>query len=127
MLASSQGQCARRLAGGAASLGAGVRWEYGGESMLALAADSDDSLKALNYILNAWEEAAENGISPETMAYAALYAALTDLVGTFGEGAVMKLVKELGPRGGKGGLTLGRRVQEQANGNREWAVGQGCL
>jgi hypothetical protein len=77
--------------------------------MLALAADNDDSLKALNYILNAWEEAAENGISPEAMAYAALYAALTDLVGTFGEGAVMKLIKELGPRIERGEFTLTRR------------------
>ena len=32
--------------------------------MLALADDSDDSLKALNYILNAWEEAAEDGVAP---------------------------------------------------------------
>ena len=80
--------------------------------MLALAADSDDSLKALNYILNAWEEAAENGISPETMAYAALYAALTDLVGTFGEDAVRKLVAELGPRVEKGEFTLTRRTRQ---------------
>jgi hypothetical protein len=81
--------------------------------MLALAADNnDDSLKALNYILGAWEEAADNGISPETMAYAALYAALTDLVGTFGEGAVMKLVKELGPRVERGEFTLTRRTQQ---------------
>jgi hypothetical protein len=80
--------------------------------MLALAADSDDSLKALNYILNAWEEAAENGIAPETMAYAALYAALTDLVGTFGETAVMKLIRELGPRVEKGEFTLTRPTHQ---------------
>jgi hypothetical protein len=81
--------------------------------MLALAADSDDSLKALNYILNAWEEAAENGIAPEAMAYAALYAALTDLVGTFGESAVMKLIRELGPRVETGEFTLTRRSTRQ--------------
>ena len=80
--------------------------------MLALAADSDDSLKALNYILNAWEEAAESGISPETMAYAALYAALTDLVGAFGEPAVVKLVRELVPRVEKGEFTLVRRTRQ---------------
>ncbi|HEX5957293.1 MAG TPA: hypothetical protein VFY92_01375 [Hyphomicrobiaceae bacterium] len=80
--------------------------------MLALADDSDDSLKALNFILNAWEEAAENGISPEIMAYAALYAALTDLVGAFGESAVMKLVKELGPRVEKGEFTVSRRTTQ---------------
>jgi hypothetical protein len=81
--------------------------------MLALAADSDDeSLKALNYVLNAWEEAAENGIAPETMAYAALYAALTDLVGSFGESAVMKLIKELGPRIERGEFTLTQRTRQ---------------
>lgn len=80
--------------------------------MLALAADSDESLKALNLILNAWEEAAENGIAPELMAYAALYAALTDLVGAFGEGAVMKLIGELGPRIEKGEFTLTRRTHQ---------------
>jgi hypothetical protein len=79
--------------------------------MLALAEDSDESLKALNYILNAWEEAAQNGISPELMAYAAIYAALTDLVAAFGEGAVMKLIGELGPRVEKGEFTLVRSKQ----------------
>ncbi|HEY7550382.1 MAG TPA: hypothetical protein VH913_12820 [Hyphomicrobiaceae bacterium] len=79
--------------------------------MLALADGSDESLKALNFILNAWEEAAENGIPPEMMAYAALYAALTDLVGAFGEGAVVTLIKELGPRVQKGEFTLYRTRQ----------------
>jgi len=79
--------------------------------MLALAENSEDSLKALNYILNAWEEAAEDGVSPEMMAYAALYAALTDLVGAFGEGAVMNLIGELGPRIEKGEFTLVRSRQ----------------
>ena len=79
--------------------------------MLALAQDSDESLKALNFILNAWEEAAESGIAPELMAYAALYAALPDLVGAFGEGAVVKLVGELGPRVEQGEFTLVRSRQ----------------
>jgi hypothetical protein len=79
--------------------------------MLALAEDSEDSLKALDYILNAWEEAAESGISPQMMAYAALYAALTDLVGAFGEGAVVNLIGELGPRIKKGEFTLVRSRQ----------------
>jgi hypothetical protein len=79
--------------------------------MLALANESDESLKALNFILNAWEEAAESGIPPEMMAYAALYAALTDLVGAFGEGAVVTLINELGPRVQKGEFTLYRTRQ----------------
>ena len=79
--------------------------------MLALADSSDESLKALNFILNAWEEAAESGISPEMMAYAALCAALTDLVSAFGEEAVVTLINELGPRVEKGEFTLYRSKQ----------------
>ena len=45
---------------------------------------SDDArMKALNFILEAWEEGTESGIAPELMAYAALYTALTDLVASF--------------------------------------------
>jgi hypothetical protein len=80
--------------------------------MLALVDDScDDSLKALNFILQAWEEGTENGIAPEVMAYAALYTALTDLVAAFGEASVITLVKELGPRVEKGEFTLYRTKQ----------------
>jgi hypothetical protein len=79
--------------------------------MLALADRSDESLKALNFILHAWEEGAESGIAPEMMAYAAIYAALTDLVAAFGESAVVTLVNGLGPRVEKGEFTLYRSRQ----------------
>ena len=74
--------------------------------MLTLADRSDESLKALNFILQAWEEGTESGIAPEMMAYAAIYAALTDLVAAFGESAVMTLISGLGPRVEKGEFTL---------------------
>lgn len=79
--------------------------------MLALADNSDDSLKALDFILEAWERGAESGIAPEMMAYAALYAALTDLVGAFGESSVMTLINQLGPRVASGEFTLYRSKQ----------------
>ena len=79
--------------------------------MLALADGSDESLKALNFILQAWEEGAESGIAPELIAYAAIYAALTDLVAAFGETAVATLVSGLGPRVEKGEFTLYRSRQ----------------
>ena len=41
-----------------------------------LATKDDDSLKALGFILEAWEEGTESGVAPELMAYAALYTAL---------------------------------------------------
>ena len=74
--------------------------------MLALAERSDESLKALNFILQAWDEGTESGVAPEMMAYAAIYAALTDLVAAFGESAVATLVEGLGPRVEKGEFTL---------------------
>jgi hypothetical protein len=79
--------------------------------MLALADRSDESLKALDFILQAWEEGTESGIAPELMAYAAIYAALTDLVTAFGESAVATLVAGLGPRVEKGEFTLCRSRQ----------------
>jgi hypothetical protein len=79
--------------------------------MLALADRSDESVKALDFILQAWEEGTESGIAPELMAYAAIYAALTDLVSAFGENAVATLVNGLGPRVEKGEFTLYRSRQ----------------
>ena len=79
--------------------------------MLAQAEGTDESLKALNFILQAWEEGTESGIAPELLAYAAIYTALTDLVAAFGEGAVVTLITGLGPRIEKGEFTLYRTRQ----------------
>ena len=40
---------------------------------------ADDSLKALNFILEAWEEGTESGIPPELMPLRLSYTALTDM------------------------------------------------
>ena len=73
-------------------------------------ADSDDeSLKALHLILQAWEDGAASGLAPEIMAYAALFTALSDLVGAYGEDAVVLLADGLGPRIKSGEFSL-RRV-----------------
>ena len=79
--------------------------------MLSLGAtkSNDESLKALDYILEAWEEGRGSGIAPEMMAYAAIYTALTDLVAAFGEESVITLVNGLGPRVEKGEFTLRRQ------------------
>jgi hypothetical protein len=74
--------------------------------------ESDDArMKALNYILEAWEEGTGSGIAPEMMAYAALYTALTDLVASFGEESVVSLVNGLVPRVQKGEFTVYRSRQ----------------
>ena len=76
-----------------------------------LAENDDDTLKALGFILSAWEEGAESGVAPELMAYAALYTALTDLVAAFGEDSVADLAQGLAKRVHKGEFTLCRTKQ----------------
>ena len=78
---------------------------------LGLENSSDDSLKALQFILEAWEEGADRGIAPELMAYAALYTALTDLVGSYGEAHVSTLVDGLRNRILGGEFTMSARTQ----------------
>lgn len=72
----------------------------------SLSASDDDSLRALGLILEAWEQAADRGVAPELMAYAAIYTALTDLVAVFGEDNVADLTRGLAARVTKGEFTL---------------------
>jgi hypothetical protein len=76
--------------------------------VLGFAETNDESVKALNCILEAWEEGTGSGIARELMAYAALYTALTDLVASYGEDSVVSLVRSLVPRVQKGEFTLCR-------------------
>ena len=76
-----------------------------------LAKSSDASLVALGIILDAWDEGADAGVAPELMAYAALFTALTDLVGAFGEDAVGSLLIGLVGRVAKGEFTVARTMQ----------------
>jgi hypothetical protein len=78
---------------------------------LGLEKSSDESLRALQFILEAWEEGADAGVSPELMAYAALYTALTDLVGSYGEQHVSTLVDGLRGRILGGEFTMCVRTQ----------------
>ena len=66
---------------------------------------------ALRYILDAWEEALHDGIEPEMLANAALFAALADLVSAYGEDAVAKMTGGLSRRIQHGEFTLKRTPQ----------------
>jgi hypothetical protein len=66
---------------------------------------------ALSYIIDAWDEAVAEGIDSDILAHAALFAALADLVATYGEDAVAKLAERLPERIKSGEFTLSRRVQ----------------
>ena len=74
--------------------------------------DQDDpSFKALSLILDAWDEGTDAGVPTEHMAYAALFTALTDLVGQFGEDAVLRMARGLERRILMGEFTLDRTEQ----------------
>jgi hypothetical protein len=66
---------------------------------------------ALRYILDAWEEALHDGIEPEMLANAALFASLADLIGVYGEDAVAKMTTGLSRRIQHGEFTLKRTPQ----------------
>ena len=71
----------------------------------------DLTFRALRIILDAWDEGTECGVPGEQMAYAALFTALTDLVGQFGEDAVQRLVQGLEQRVLLGEFTANRTRQ----------------
>ena len=75
---------------------------------LGLGESDDESLRALNCILEAWEAGASTGVKPELIAYAAIYAALSDLVSSYGEEAVAELAGGLVDRVRSGEFTLYR-------------------
>lgn len=75
------------------------------------AEDKVRSQEALRYILDAWEEALHDGIEPEMLANAALFAALADLVAAYGEDPVAKMTGGLSRRIQHGEFTLKRNPQ----------------
>ena len=66
---------------------------------------------ALRYIIDAWDEALHDGIEPEMLANASLFAALSDLVSMYGEDAVSKMADRLSRRINHGEFTLNRTTQ----------------
>ena len=66
---------------------------------------------ALRYILDAWEDALNDGIEPKMLANAALFAALADLIDVYGEDAVAKMTTGLSHRINQGEFTLRRSTQ----------------
>jgi len=53
------------------------------------------SIAALEFILEAWDTGVEEGHDPDMLANAALFTALSGLVTTYGETAVVELVRKL--------------------------------
>ena len=77
----------------------------------SFANQEDDRSAALNHILRAWENAAEEGIDASAIAHAALFTALIDLVSAYGEDAVAMLTEQIPERVRGGDYTLERSLQ----------------
>jgi hypothetical protein len=74
-------------------------------------APQDAKQAALRYVLEAWEEAVYDGIDPDAIASAAIFAALSDMIATYGEEPVATLCARLPERVRHGEFTVGRTKQ----------------
>ena len=71
-----------------------------------VALSGEEKHVALRYILDAWEEAVFEGIDPDCLATAAIFAALSDMIGTYGEDPVAVMCERLPQRIRAGEFTL---------------------
>lgn len=75
------------------------------------APSADERQAALRYLLDAWEEAVFDGVDPDNLATAAIFAALSDMVDTYGEEPVAKMTEGLPDRIRLGEFTVNRTTQ----------------
>ncbi len=78
---------------------------------------ADDELEIANQkqeayqrLSHAWQEALTAGIEPDVVAHAALFAALSDLVETYGEDAVAVYTSKLAERVNRGEFSMPDRL-----------------
>jgi len=71
-----------------------------------VADDPDKKGRALELVLNAWDQALAEGAEPEIIASVAIYAALADMVDRHGEAAVADFCETLPQRARAGEFTL---------------------
>jgi hypothetical protein len=73
--------------------------------------DNEQKKAALGYLNEAWAEARHDGVDGDCLAQASLFAALAELVGTYGEDAVAKFVEGLPSRvrNGEFSISLARQ------------------
>ncbi len=71
----------------------------------------EEKQAALRYILDAWEEAVYDGLDPDCLATAAIFAALSDMIATYGEEPIAVMCERLPDRIRNGEFTVGRTKQ----------------
>jgi hypothetical protein len=73
--------------------------------------DHEQKQAALSYLNEAWAEARHDGVDGDCLAQASLFAALAELVGTYGEDAVAKFVEGLPVRVRNGEFSVALAMQ----------------
>ncbi|PAY03586.1 MULTISPECIES: hypothetical protein [Bradyrhizobium] len=68
--------------------------------------DQEQKQAALSYLNEAWAEARHDGVDGDCLAQASLFAALAELVNTYGEDAVAKFAEGLAARVRNGEFSL---------------------
>lgn len=76
-----------------------------------MAAKEEPKQVALRYLLEAWDEAVQEGIDSDCLATAAIFAALSDMIQSYGEEPVAKMAEGLAARIRIGEFTVGRSMQ----------------
>ena len=69
--------------------------------------DNEQKQAALSYLNEAWADARHDGVDGDCLAQASLFAALAELVGTYGEDAVAKFVEGFPGRIRNGEFSVG--------------------
>lgn len=72
---------------------------------------SEPKYVALRYIMEAWEEAVYDGIDRDCVAMAAIFAAMSDLITTYGEEPVARMAERLPERIRAGEFTISKTKQ----------------
>jgi predicted YcjX-like family ATPase len=75
------------------------------------ASHQEEKQLALRYLLDAWEEAAYEGVDRDCLATAAIFAALSELIATYGEEPVAVMCERLPERVRTGEFTLAKSRQ----------------
>ena len=73
--------------------------------------DHEQKQAALSYLNEAWAEARHDGVDGDCLAQASLFAAMAELVSTYGEDAVAKFVEGIPARVRNGEFSISRARQ----------------
>jgi predicted YcjX-like family ATPase len=81
------------------------------KASLSMSGPQEEKQAALRYILDAWEEAVYDGLDPDCIATAAIFAALSDMIASYGEEPVAVMCERLPERIRNGEFTVMKTKQ----------------